>query len=80
MDLFIVRPETWACQFIIRTGPSEFSKRFVTQRSQGGMLPTGWRVQDGMLWDENGEVVGVSSEQAAFEAIGKPWREPWERK
>jgi DNA polymerase/3'-5' exonuclease PolX len=31
VDLFSTRPETWGVAFLIRTGPAEYSERFVTE-------------------------------------------------
>ena len=39
LELYIVQPETWAIQNVIRTGPSEFSHHFVTNVAHGGLLP-----------------------------------------
>lgn len=33
LEIFIVKPETWAIQAVIRTGPRIFSKRFVNNES-----------------------------------------------
>src|SRR5688500_14958650 len=40
LDLFLVEAETWGVQFVIRTGPADFSRRLVTQRAKGGLLPS----------------------------------------
>jgi DNA polymerase/3'-5' exonuclease PolX len=39
IELFIVKPDTWGIQNVIRTGPKEFSKRYVTNKRAGGLLP-----------------------------------------
>ncbi len=80
LDLFLVTPETWPGQLAVRTGPEEFSKRLVTPRSKGGMLPEGWRFANGFrLYDQNGKAVDVTEEHSLFEAIGAPWVEPEHR-
>lgn len=80
LDLFIVRPETWGVQFAIRTGPAEFSHKFVTRRSLGGWLPDHLKVDGGLLWDTRTEtVIQTPEEQNFFEAIGMDWVEPEDR-
>lgn len=80
LDLFIVRPETWGVQFVIRTGPAEFSKKCVTARSWGGWLPDFMKVEDGLLWDmRDKSTIPTPKEVDFFYAIGLPWIEPGER-
>ena len=80
LDLFIVRPETWGAQFAIRTGPADFSHKFVTKHSQGGWLPDYLLVEDGLLKVRaTGEIIPTPEEADFFEAIGMPWIDPWER-
>jgi DNA polymerase/3'-5' exonuclease PolX len=51
LDLFIVTPPAqWGVIFLIRTGSADFSHRFVTVKSHGGMLPSCYHVQDGAVW------------------------------
>lgn len=54
LDLFLVRVETWAVQFAIRTGPADYSKRLVTPQRLGGLLPDNCRVRDGRVWRQDG--------------------------
>jgi DNA polymerase/3'-5' exonuclease PolX len=50
LDLFLVTPPSdWGVQFLIRTGPAEFSQWIVTQKWQGGGLPNGYQVEDGRV-------------------------------
>ena len=79
LDLFIVRPETWGVQFAIRTGPADFSHRFVTNKSLGGLLPNEMTVRDGLLW-RAGVVVPTLEEVDFFTAIGLDWIEPEDRR
>ncbi len=80
LDLFIVRPETWGVQFAIRTGPAEFSHRFVTRKNQGGLLPNHLKVEDGLLWDtQTGSAFSTPTEFDFFKHIGLPWIEPEDR-
>lgn len=83
LDLFIVQPETWGIQNVIRTGPSEFSHRFVTNKAFGGLLPdhleylrgeTKIRVIGSM------SVLDLPEEKDAIALIGKGWIEPKNRR
>ena len=51
LDLFITSPECWPVIFAIRTGPADFSRMLVTQRSRGGYLPSNMRVEGGRVWE-----------------------------
>jgi DNA polymerase/3'-5' exonuclease PolX len=75
LDLFIVRPDSWGVQLMIRTGPADFSHRMVTNKKQGGALPDDMKVADGLLW-KDGQVVPTLEEADFFEAIGLPRYEP----
>lgn len=80
LDLFIVTPPAqWGVQFLIRTGPADFSHRFVTHKAQGGMLPGYLRVQDGAIWSNN-HIVETPEEADVFSLIGIPYIEPGDRK
>ena len=76
-DLFICRPgeQEFGVLEAIRTGPADFSRRLVTQRSAGGMLPFGMRVADGVLWHGNRKVE-TPDERDFFDAIGVVWIPP----
>ena len=51
VDLFsVLPPAQFGVLFLIRTGPAEFSRRFVTHRRRGGMLPEWLVVREGALW------------------------------
>ncbi len=79
LDLFICRPPaSWGVLEAIRTGPAEFSRRLVTQRGFGGLLPFGFRVADGAVY-RNEERVDVPDERALFVLLGLRWVEPAER-
>lgn len=86
LDLFIVTPPgQWGVLMAIRTGPANYSHRFVShdvvQLEDGtrGTLPFHMRVQDGQLWSR-GKLVNTPTEESFFKAIGLPYLEPWERK
>lgn len=69
VDLFaVLPPASWGVILALRTGPAEFSRRLVTQRSKGGLLRDAAEVRDGTLW-----VLGVPrdcEDEDAFFADG----------
>lgn len=79
IDLFIVRPETWAVQFVIRTGPADFSHWIVTQRKYGGALPSNCRVKDGQVWKDKAAMV-FDEEIDFLNFLGLGWVEPKDRR
>jgi len=57
LDLFLVTPPSqWGVEFMIRTGPSDFSQWMVTQKSKGGALPDGYFVRHNVVWADGTEV------------------------
>lgn len=79
LDLFIVRPPAqWGPIFLIRTGPDSFSKRFVTKRKYGGLLPSNLREKDGCIWDGD-RALDTPTEESVFSILGIPWIPPEER-
>jgi len=79
IDLFIVRPETWPVQFVIRTGPAEFSHWMVTSKKYGGAMPSNCKVRDGQVW-ENGKAHKFNDEADFLNWLGLGWIEPKDRK
>lgn len=77
-DLFIVTDSTWGAQFVIRTGPADFSKALVTRALSRGM-----KQADGNLWrthrDGTRTVIETRTEYEYFAALGLPYLEPSER-
>ncbi len=69
LDLFSATEENWGVILLIRTGPSEFSRRFVTRRSQGGLLPNDLRVEDGAVW-RGVERLPTPEEPDCFRLVG----------
>lgn len=52
VDVFInLPPSEWGVQYLIRTGPSDFSHWCVTNRAYGGALPDGYFVKHQVVWD-----------------------------
>jgi DNA polymerase/3'-5' exonuclease PolX len=86
VDLFITTAECWGVIFTIRTGPSAFSHRLVTSRSQRmqdgryGLLPNHLRVREGRLVGTDGQPLDTPTEESVFQAIGLPWIAPEARR
>lgn|SRR3990172_3077140 len=79
LDLFIVTPPAqWGVQFLIRTGPAEYSHKFVTRRQSGGMLPSNLKVKDGAIW-HGLQKVETPEERDVYKVLGIPWCPPEER-
>jgi DNA polymerase/3'-5' exonuclease PolX len=72
IDIFQVHdPECWGVQKMIRTGPAEFSKSFVTQRNKGGKLPNDLFVKDGRVWKGgSNEPLSTPTEDHFFRLCG----------
>lgn len=70
IDIFLCQPETWGYIFALRTGPSEFNKRFlVTNEDKGGFLPSEFRCLGGRLW-RNGRFYPTPTEDDLFKVLG----------
>ena len=85
-DLFIATEYNWGLILAIRTGPAEFSKRMVTQRSKGGLLDDDYFVDEGRVWmrkggdDRSGSVSQPMVDEADFfNLLSCGWVEPGER-
>jgi DNA polymerase/3'-5' exonuclease PolX len=78
LDLFITTKEQWPVIFAIRTGSAEFSRRLVTTRQHGGLLPSHLNVKEGRVWN-NGAKVELKTERDFLELCGG-WIEPERRK
>lgn len=78
VDLFSARPETFGLILLIRTGPADYSRRFVTD-----IRRLGWHVAKGEL-HRGGlgcgsyacEVVPTPEERDVHATIGLPWVAP----
>lgn len=80
VDLFIVTPPAqWGVQLLLRTGPSDFSRRIVTTRDKGGHLPNHYRFRKGQIVHRAGPVL-TAEEQDVFSVVGLPWIEPHARR
>lgn len=80
LDLFLTTPEQFGLIFLIRTGPADFSHRFVMKKYQGGSLPNDYRVEDGHLKKLTGEIIPTPDEETVFRLAGMKFVPPEERK
>ena len=82
VDLFLVQPETWGVQLLIRTGPAAFSKRMVTSKSSGGWRPDYLFVRDGRVWgrSSNDLPLNTPEERDVFDLWQMDYIEPEERR
>ena len=82
LDLFITTADQWGYIFALRTGPSDFNKAWVTQKSKGGLLPDNFYFQGGWLYDGLGKRP-TPEEADIFRLIGGPIpatdRDEWRR-
>lgn len=91
LELYIVRPETWGIQNVIRTGPSLFSHRFVTNKSATcyvretgqtwkGLLPDEYKYIRGETRITRGEeTLSLPEEADALALLGMGWIAPEDR-
>ncbi len=76
LDVYVATAENWATLLLIRTGSTENNIRLCT-RAQN----MGWQLHangDG-LFNERGERIAGDSEESIYQALGLPYKEPWER-
>ena len=78
LDLFITTPECWGVNFTIRTGSADFTKRLVTQKYKGGLLPGDMVISGARIW-QAGEALHTPEEIDVFKVIGLEWVQPGER-
>lgn len=79
VDLFIlIPPADWGLMFTLRTGPSIWSKRLVTNKSRGGLLPDDLRVSGAQVLRSR-DAIACKEERDFFALIGLPWIEPAQR-
>lgn len=79
LDLFLCSAPEWGSQFIIRTGPADYSHWLVTHRREGGAMPGYLRQKDGRLWTSDGQALNTPEEADYYTALGLPWIEPEKR-
>lgn len=76
VDLFITNEERWGTIFTIRTGSADFVQWLVTARQRGGALPAGWKIRDGILYNDDGHLIYTPEERDVFQALGLQYIEP----
>jgi len=76
VDIYYATEGTWATLLLIRTGSMESNIRLASLAKKKGyrLAANG----DG-LFDDKGRRVAGDSERSIFEALGLPYKEPWER-
>ena len=63
LDLFLVTPPSdWGVEFLIRTGPKEFSQWMVTSKFIGGALPSGYHCEDNRILSHDGQYIPCPEE------------------
>jgi len=76
-ELFKADADNWGAILLIRTGPADYSERFVTRLKSGGM----YRQQDGyVIHVASGRRVKVDSEERYFGLVGAEYVAPRFRK
>lgn len=75
IDMFIAKSDNFGNILLIRTGPSDYSRKVVTAQSYGGLMPFGFRQEGGYLMS-GFERVPCRTEQDFYDAIGQPWVDP----
>jgi len=76
VDIYIATPQTWATLLLIRTGSARHNLE-LAQRCRA----RGWRLKangEGIL-DQQGNRIAGDTEESLFQALGIPYKEPWER-
>ncbi len=80
LDIFISDTTRWGVELLIRTGPAEFSKRCVTARKAGGLLPSNCAIKDGWKVYRGATVLPMPDEKDFLELLGLGWTDPRDRK
>lgn len=82
IEFWIVRPDTWGIQNVIRTGPREFSQKYVTNIRDGGLLPDMYRYIRGMTQIQQADTgipLDLPTEKDALAVLGLGWIAPGDR-
>jgi len=81
-------PSEWGVHYTIRTGPKDFGKWMVTEKSHGGALPDGYICRDNVIGhritedgkeDRREGAIPMPTEKDFFEFCGLKWIEPAKR-
>lgn len=77
LDLFLAGMDNFGLILAIRTGPSSYSKRIVTQRSKKGLLKSWLKVSGGhLVGAETGEIIPTPEEHTFLEQYAGGYVEP----
>jgi DNA polymerase/3'-5' exonuclease PolX len=80
LDLFIVLPPAqFGWLFLLKTGPADYSRRMVTARREGGLMPSNLKSKHGAIWSRN-HIIETPEEQDVFDLFGMAYTEPRLRK
>lgn len=81
IDLFSATASTFGLIYLIRTGPRDYSQRFVTDLRRRALHVTGGELHRGSLGCGSSpcEVVPTPAERDVYEAAGWPFVQPWMR-
>jgi DNA polymerase/3'-5' exonuclease PolX len=76
LDLFcVIPPAQFGVIYLIRTGPAEYSHKFVTSKQFGGMMPSCFKVKDGAIW-KGDKLIETTEEKDVYALIGAEFVEP----
>lgn len=75
LDIFLVQHDNWGIQYLIRTGPKEFSEKIVTALRYGKALP----VSDGFVRTRTGEPIPTPEEADVFDLLKMAYIDPEDR-
>lgn len=79
VDLFLQPdPATWGYNFLVRTGPADFSHRMVTPKRSGGLKPDGIEVREARIY-RYGQLLDTPEEQDVFDVWGMTYIPPEKR-
>ena len=81
VDLFSARPETFGIVYLIRTGPADYSQRFVTDLRRRALHVKGGELHRGSLGCGSSpcEFVPTPTERDVYDAAGWPYIRPEHR-
>lgn len=82
LDLFLCTPVNWGIILMIRTGPSDYSRKMVTLKSLGGWLKDELeiRVRDGHVQKLDGTIIPTTEEADVYKLWKYKFVEPEDRK
>ena len=88
LDLYIATAETWATLLLIRTGSKEHNIKLCSLARQKGMVlhadgrglayPPHVGIENGQQFEAE-TFIKCDTEESIFQALGLPYRKPWER-